>query len=287
MPRVRAKSGAGVRRILVAIDGSPYGEAAATLAMTWARRYRARLVGLGVVDAPSITRPEPVPPGGMAFKHRRDEALLADAHRRVPEFLTKFRVRCRRAGAPCTLSEDVGISHEQIVLEAESCDLVLLGRETHFHFETQEQPDQTLSQVLRLSPRPIVVVPRDPAPGEGCLVACGGGREVARTLQTFALLGLAGGELVHALALHPDRAEAERRLRRAGQYLAAHGIAARLHPVASDRDPAEVILEEVRRRRPRLLVMGAHGHHPVRDLFFTSVTRAVLKETPVPVFVGA
>jgi nucleotide-binding universal stress UspA family protein len=33
--------------------------------------------------------------------------------------------------------------------------------------------------------------------------------------------------------------------------------------------------------------MGSHGHHPVRDLFFTSVTRAVLKEIAVPVLVGA
>jgi nucleotide-binding universal stress UspA family protein len=33
--------------------------------------------------------------------------------------------------------------------------------------------------------------------------------------------------------------------------------------------------------------MGAHGHHPVRDLFLTSVTRAVLNESPVPVLAGA
>jgi nucleotide-binding universal stress UspA family protein len=33
--------------------------------------------------------------------------------------------------------------------------------------------------------------------------------------------------------------------------------------------------------------MGAHGYHPVRDLFATSVTRAVLGACPVPVFVGA
>jgi nucleotide-binding universal stress UspA family protein len=60
-----------------------------------------------------------------------------------------------------------------------------------------------------------------------------------------------------------------------------------LHPVASDAPPAGVILEEVRRRQPRLLVMGAPGHHPVRDLFVTSVTRAVMQETTVPVFAGA
>jgi nucleotide-binding universal stress UspA family protein len=44
---------------------------------------------------------------------------------------------------------------------------------------------------------------------------------------------------------------------------------------------------EVRRRAPRLLVIGAHGDHPVRDLFTTSVARAALRDCPVPVFVGA
>jgi nucleotide-binding universal stress UspA family protein len=33
--------------------------------------------------------------------------------------------------------------------------------------------------------------------------------------------------------------------------------------------------------------MGAQGHHPVRDLFVTSVTKAVLMESPVPTFVAA
>jgi nucleotide-binding universal stress UspA family protein len=60
-----------------------------------------------------------------------------------------------------------------------------------------------------------------------------------------------------------------------------------LRAVPSHAAPAEVILHEVRQRRPRLLVMGRPSHHPVRELFFTSVTRAVLKEIAVPVFAGA
>jgi nucleotide-binding universal stress UspA family protein len=163
----------------------------------------------------------------------------------------------------------------------------VLGRETHFQFETQERPDATLSRVLRESPRPVVVVPRESGAGAGALVAYGSGREVARTLQTFALLGVAGEETVHLLAIDPDMARAESRLQPARQFLAAHGVRVALRPVASTAAPAEVILDEVRRLRPRLIVMGAQGHHPIRDLFFTSITRAVLKESPVPVFVGA
>jgi len=269
------------------MDGSPHGEAAAGLAIGWAQRFGSQLVGLGVLDEPTITRPQPVSFGATSFKRERDETLLARAHDRVREFLELFRDRCEAASVPCAIVEDVGMPHEQIVLETTACDAVVLGKETHFHLETQDTPDETLSRVLRRSPRPVIIVPRDSTDGEGVLVAYGYGQEIVRTLQTFTLLGLAGAEMVVVLSVAPDGATVAPRLRRAGEYLAAHGVSHRLRPVISDAQPAEVILEEVRRRRPRLLVMGAHGHHPVRELFFTSVTRAVLKEAPVPVFAGS
>jgi nucleotide-binding universal stress UspA family protein len=276
-----------IRRILVAMDGSPHGEAAAALAVDWAGRFGAELVGLGILDKPSITKPEPVSFGGTAFKRHRDETLLADAHRRVLKLRAEFRNRCDAAGVRCSVLEDIGAPHEQIVAEASGCDAVLLGRDTHFQFETQDQPDATLSKVLRGSPRPVVVVPRDLVPGEGVLVAYGTGREVARALQTFALLGVAADESVCLLAVDRNLTRAEARLAPAIQFLAAHGLSVVARPVASETAPATLILDEVRRQRRRLLVMGAHGHHAVRDPFFTSVTRAVLREAPVPVFVGA
>jgi nucleotide-binding universal stress UspA family protein len=183
--------------------------------------------------------------------------------------------------------EDIGDPTERILREAQRCDAVILGRETHFHFETQNQPDHTLAQVLRGSPRPVVVVPRELSGGRGIMVAYGGGREAARTLQVFQCLGLAAGENLQVLTVHPDDAEATAVANLAGESLTAHGTPHRLRAIATDESPATVILGEVQRRSPSLLVIGAHGHHPVRDLFSTSVTRAVLRDCPVPVFVGA
>jgi nucleotide-binding universal stress UspA family protein len=71
------------------------------------------------------------------------------------------------------------------------------------------------------------------------------------------------------------------------EFLEHHGAAYQLHDVESELSPAEALLEQVETLRPRLLVMGAQGYHPVRDLFVTSVTRAVLRACPVPVLVGA
>jgi len=276
-----------LRSALVALDGSPHSEAATTLAVDWARRSGAELLGLGIVDEHSIRGAEAVPLGAGAYKAARDEVRMADAHRRVLDFLADFRARSKAAGITAEVLEDIGDPAARILREAHRCDVVILARETHFRFETQERPDATLAQVLRGSPRPLVIVPRELPEGHGVVVAYGGGREAARTLQTFQLLGLAAGEDIEVVTVHRDGAEAEALAHLAGEYLTAHGAPHRLHPIVSSAPPAEVLLEEIRHARPRLLVMGAQGYHPLRDLFGMSVTRAVLRACPVPAFVGA
>jgi nucleotide-binding universal stress UspA family protein len=275
-----------VHSLLVALDGSSYSETASALALDWATRFGARVLGVGVLDEPSIEGGEPVPMGAYGFKKHRDEARLADAHRRLLDFLTEFRVRCAAAGVRATVVEDVGDPTDQILRESQRCDAVILGHETHFRFETQDRPDSTLAGVIRGCARPVVIVPRELPDGRGVMVAYSGGRESARALQLFQLLGLADGEEVDVVVVRQDRAEAADLASLAGDFLTAHGAPHRLHAIASHAAPAEVLLEEVRRRAPRLLVMGAHGHHPVRDVFVGSVARDVLAGCPVPVFLG-
>jgi hypothetical protein len=93
------------------------------------------------------------------FKHERDERLLADARRRVEEILDEFASRCVEHGIACELLEKVGLPYEQIVATGQSHDLVVLPRQSHFHFETERGADDTVQRVLRHSARPVVTVP--------------------------------------------------------------------------------------------------------------------------------
>jgi nucleotide-binding universal stress UspA family protein len=276
-----------LRSILVALDESAWSETATRLSLDWAVRSRARVIGLGIVDEPFIVRGELVPRGAAEYKARRDQARLADAHKRVAGMLGKFRARCSSAGIEANGVKEVGDSTQCILKYAHSCDLVILGRETYFHFETQDKSDETLGQVLRGNPRPTVGVPRELRDGSGVLVAYGAGREVARTLQTVQLLGLACDEITHLVTVRRPGANTDSSAGLAADFLKYHGAAYQLHDVQSELSPAEALLEQVETLRPRLLVMGAQGYHPVRDLFVTSVTRAVLRACPVPVLVGA
>src|SRR5947207_3025022 len=222
-----------LKTLLVALDGSVCSLTATMLAVDWARRFDAQLLGLGIVDEASIHRPEPVPLGAGAYKKARDEARMADAHHRVAVFLAEFRARAAGAGVHAGVLEEQGEPAERIVFEAQRADVVILGRETHFNFETPEWRDATLAQVVRSSPRPMVLVPERVPEGTGVLVAYGGGREAARTLQLFALLGLAAGETLDVVTIHRDPAQARTIARAAGDFLAAHDVIHRVHTVDS------------------------------------------------------
>jgi nucleotide-binding universal stress UspA family protein len=276
-----------LQSMLVALDESAWSCTATTLALEWAKRLDARLIGLALVDETSVVRPEPVPRGAGDFKKRRDKARLADAHKHAQQTLEIFRERCASAGVPETASEDIGDPAGCILRDAHRCDLIVLGREADFRFDEQDSSDGTLGQIIGRSPRPIVVVPRELPGGSGVIVAYGGGREVARTLQIFELLGLSFNETVHLVNVRRGRTSADTAVDYAGEFLQLHGTEYQLHIVESGSEPAEALLEQVRTLQPRLLVIGAPGYHPLRDLFATSVTRSVLRECPVPLLIGA
>ena len=275
-----------LRTILVALDDSPYTDTATTLAIEWAKRFDARLLGLGILDTASIARAEAIPLGASSFKKERDGARIKDTEGRVQGFLSKFQERCSSAGVTAEVFQDVGNPAANIVRGAHRCDVVMLGRETHFHLDTKER-EATVAEVLRGSPRPIVVVPPELSQGEGVVVAYGGGREVGHTLQTFHLLGLTGGETIHLISVSRDGWQAGEFANLASDFLAAHGVSVQLREIVSKASPSEVLLEQVQKIRPRMLMMGAHGQPSLRDIFVGSVTRDVLRVCPVPVFVGA
>ena len=273
-----------LRSVLVGVDGSGYSTAAVELGIQWAQRSGAVLVGLGIIDAPTISKPEPVPIGGSAYKAHHDASLLTDASHKVGQFLEHCAQRCAEASVACQILQDVGLPAEQILLEAQRYDLILLGQHTFFHFETQQQPDYTLQVVLKQSPRPVVAVPATLPEGRVVVVAYDGSLHAARALQMLQVLGLEGSQEVHVVCVDPAQEHADRCVERAGAFLHSHHIVAQAYARATAAAPAHVLLEHVHQVQASLLVMGAYGRSTLREFFGGSTTRTMLRESPVPLF---
>ncbi len=274
-----------LRSILVGLDGSAHAESAMRLGIEWARRVDALLVGIGVIDEPTIAAAQPVMIGGppyadpIVYRER-----MADARRQVEQFLGRFALACAQETVACKVLEDVGLPCERIAIEAQRYDLVLLGGRTCFHFETQGRYDDTLSKVLKGSPAPVVVVPESWRRGRSVVVAYDGSPQAARALRAFRESGLDRSLDMHVVSVHAEAKEAARCAERAIDFLRFHGIAAAPHALATRSSPAGAVLEKAQELDADVLVMGAYGRSGLKEFFLGSVTRTVLKESEMPVF---
>jgi len=271
-------------RILVGLDPSPDADLALTLSLAWARRATWSLTGLGIVDEPTIRRPEAVSFGGTYFKAHRDDARVRDARHQVSEILDQFSSRCAAAGVLSEGRVATGVPAEQILLEGERHDLIVLGRESHFHFETQESADETVRLVLQAMPRPVISVTGDvEAPGP-VLVAYGTGIHSSRALQMFALLHPPLESDVVVVAMDSEETPADGRAARAVEFLQAHSISARAHVVSSHQPVADILIELGAKWEARMVVMGVHLVGELGARLFGSVTASMLKDAGRPLF---
>jgi nucleotide-binding universal stress UspA family protein len=275
-----------LRSILLALDDTPGARAARDLALALAARTGAALTCAAVLDRPhTLDAAEPVPPGGMAFAERRNAALAARIEAEAKAALAE--VQAAAGAVPITAVMLDAAPEEALLRAGAGHDLIVLGRDSTLGREEAEDGLAPVAEaLLRDGARPLLLVPPGAATGtEGpVLVAYDGSLPAMRSLQLFALLGLAEGSPVKLLTVDADPAEAARLAAEGAGYLRRHGIAAEEWPVAGGH-PTELLLAEAATTGARLMVMGAFGTGGLRALLLGSPTLALLRQAPCAVFV--
>jgi nucleotide-binding universal stress UspA family protein len=273
-----------LRSILVALDATPSSTAAQELAIEIARRCQCTITGLTVLDRAHITAPTAVGIGGMAFKQHRDQVKLEEAKAFLSRLEHGFEQRSEALGTVWQVIEAEGVPHVLIEQESARHDLLVIGKDTDFHFDEDPSIADAVQELLHENSRPIIVCP-DSAPSDGpVLVAHDGSVRASRANHMLALLGFATGRPIHVVSVARDRG-AEERARRAADLLTKHEHSVTVHCVASDAEPAEIILAEREALGATLIVMGAYGQSAWHDFFLGSTTKKLLNACPCPLFV--
>jgi len=277
--------------ILIGLDTSHDDDGRLEFAIRVGKRFGATLVGLGVIDEPGIRATEPAwpvggTPGEDPVYYRGYQGRLDELNRQIDVVLERFAAHCGDAGLAHSEMKGSGPPDEIIGREAQTCDLIVLARNSRFRFFSRDhQSDDTVTKVLKNAPRPIVITPGSTYPeGTAVVVAYDGSLQAARALAAFASSGIGESGRVHVLTMDANALDAARHAARAVKYMHYHKIEAIPHVLEASAEPARVILEQVRHLGAGLLVMGAYGQPALREFFIGSVTRTMLKECPVPVF---
>jgi nucleotide-binding universal stress UspA family protein len=262
--------------MLVAVDETPATRVAQDLAIAIAKQRSAAITGIGVVDRPWATAPQAVPIGGSAYKVHRDQVVLDELRHEVEAILGAFAETCRTAGVLFSTVEIEDAPARAIESEAEGCDLIVIGKDTNFHFESETDMTATVARLIRENARPVLVTSAGKPTGDKVLVCYDGSVPASRAMHMFILLSLAHDREVHLVSVAATKEAAGARLAAANKLFTAHDIPVHLHPTAADADAGDIILAEIDALEPALLVMGAFGHTGLRDLFLGSATRTLL-----------
>lgn len=269
-----------LRRILVGLNGSEYSLAAMDYALALATSHGASVLGLGIVDEEHLTAAESVPLGAGAYKQERDKAVLKAAHEKIDAVLLQFAGRCREAGVAPDVAKRVGDAGRALAEQGQRCDLLVVGKR-HSPGADFEVVSHTLDQLLRHTPRPVVSVPAARPHDSPVMVAYDGSPPGARTLQAFVASGLAATREIHVASLGPEAAE---HAALATDYLRAHLLAPQLHVEGSAPQIAKRLLAIAQEIGAGMIVAGCFGQPRLREFLFGSVTKGILAEATVPLF---
>jgi nucleotide-binding universal stress UspA family protein len=152
--------------------------------------------------------------------------------------------------------------------------------------------EKVVEGALFSSGKPLLLVPADsPVTLEPrrVLVAWGTGIEATRAVRE-ALEMLAGAQKVRVAIVDPIEGEkfhGEEPGADVATFLARHGVNVTVDRLPSENhSTADVLRRHAVDTDAQMLVMGAYGHSRVRERVFGGVTRSMLENPPIPVFLA-
>lgn len=275
--------------IVVFVDSSSASSHRLRVAADLAQRYAAHLIGVYVVPGNIGSHPhDGFARGDLAtrevidrHRHAKERAVL-QVGRQFAELARRDDIQ-----AEFRLVLNTG-SDQNVMFHSLYADLVIVGQ-TEPHGEPQHWfPDR----LLLAGGAPVLVVPNgwtSHTIGKRILIAWNARKEARRaTMDALPLLSTA--QSVKVLIVDPSE-DPDRHGEEPGaniaRHLARHGAKVEVERLGSNGAPvAQIVLNAAATEKADLLVMGAHSHSRSRQLLFGSVTRAILKDTTIPVLMS-
>lgn len=274
------------KRIVVGLDGSPFAESAIKMAMRRAKLYDSTVVGVAIIDRPSIEQiAAGSQPGAFQMSEDTVSSLLNDAKNHAEELIAQFRMTCDLQEVRHEDIIHTGTPYEGLLDEGKTADLIITGLRTFFHYPTKEGPGDTLEHLLKEPVCPILAVPEDMELPQNVIIAYDGSRGAARALQAYAHVTPDIPEIypVTLLCVASDYDKNKYHLEKATRFLRAHGIEARM--MLRTGKPAEAIKQVIHELHPALVILGSPLRKGLTELLFGSTANSIIKDGTIPVFV--
>lgn len=276
-----------LKDVAVFFDDSEEGRHILELAAKLASEQQSRLIGITTtVSADSL------PADGFARGDAIGEVIRRHQLIGAPQLVRRGEI-LQKVAAQYDLDTEFRViprveSGVEMALNSLYCDLLVVS-----HPDAPGAPFAWSSaDALTLTGVPILMIPRawkGPAVARRVTVAWNASRQARRALAD-ALPILIAAELVVLLIVDPQRKtdwHGEEPGADMAAYLARHGVRVELRRIESQGQPAgEAIVAHALGENSDLIVFGAYSRPRISEAILGGVTRALLEEVPLPLFVS-
>ncbi|MFY0684461.1 MAG: universal stress protein [Balneola sp.] len=284
-----------LKRILVALDRDLDTPVATRYAIKLAKTFNASLTGLAVVDLSTIKTV--VGGGGIGTIHYAQQlrSKMADESREVAgKLLQNFKELVESSDIEHSKFMHEGVPHDRIIEDSKYHDMLVIGRESHFIYNRPDAETKTLANIVKRGAGPTLMVTDSYRPVNRVVVAHDGSRASSHVLQWFVQLEPFGKdiEIDIVYVCNTEKEEATDKgkllLHLANNYLKAHGYEKINELLLNGKGGSgKQILNHVTDTNADLVVMGAHSMTGIKKLTFGSVTRELVRKSPVPLFLSS
>jgi hypothetical protein len=257
----------GLRKLLLATDGSQYSEGAVREAISLARQCSATLYAISVIEV--LTDYE-----GLSIQ-RVEEMQEAE----VGKQLEAVKSAASKEGVTCEIIVAHGDPHTAIVEEAEKkrADLIVIGRRG-LKGIAKALMGAVAARVIGVAPCNVLVVPRAAKiEFRTVLVATdGSAHSNAAASAAIALVKQCGSRLIALSAMRneSERATAQEHVNKVVEQGRLEGVA--VEPLTPIERSYDAIVETAGGRGADLIVMGAYGKTGLKKFFMGSSTEKVI-----------
>ncbi len=273
-----------IRSILIALAEPPNDAGARNVAFWLARKEGSSVLALAVSDmtafeVPVMTGSDSFIPSMVVPPLGESQALMRDLMAEAGKRLELFAGECRARGIRIRTETRSGIPGDVISRAAVAHDIVVVSRTGYNRLASpRETVDAWIAPVVRGSVRPVLVAGeafREGNEVRNILVAYDGSLHAARALLAAAELAARPGVRCTLATVAQAEDTGRDLLDPAEAFLSNHGVDADRQVIVHSK-PADVICDLAASGGFDIVVMGAYGRSPIREVLFGSTTERIL-----------
>ncbi|RUM60132.1 MAG: universal stress protein [Persephonella sp.] len=276
-----------ISRILVGTDGSQHAITAEEYGIYLSKKLKRPVIAVYIMDKKLISEAiiEDVA-AALGFGEYGDitdkiEEYLDEKGKAI---LKAFAVKCRNAGADCSIAQAIGFVAYELVNMADPEDLLIIGKKGVHEDILPFRLGSTAESIARHSKCPVLLADKEFREIKNIVIGFNGRGKSIKALQ-FATdlaknLGLEGITVLSVL--NKDDEEIKLQLKQMVKGTVS-GIDYQL--IFKIGYPEEEILSYTQESETDLLVIGAFGESRLKELILGSTTSFLIQRTDIPVLV--